>query len=154
MTTIASARMKPISAAIVVGVDGSPASDAALSWAAREAFVRKAPLTVVCCWTIPGAYLSEAYIAPEPAAMEKSARAMLDATIGRVTEAQNAALATERLVLEGSPSRVLLEASVGAALLVVGARGRGGFLGLLLGSVATQVVNHGTCPVVVVPKPD
>ena len=154
MTTIASPRLEPIAPAIVVGVDGSPASDAALSWAASEALLRQAPLTVVCCWTVPGVYLSEAYIAPEPAAMERSARAMLDDTIGRVAEAQNVALAIERLVLEGSPSRVLLEASEGAALLVVGARGRGGFLGLLLGSVATQVVNHGTCPVVVVPTPE
>lgn len=77
---------------------------------------------------------------------------MNSATI--VVGAEDPALATERLILEGSPSRVLLDASQGAALLVVGAGGRGGFLGLLLGSVASQVVNHGVCPVVVVPKPD
>ncbi len=141
------------SATVVVGVDGSPSSDAALSWAIAEANLRKAPLKVVCCWTIPGLYLSEAYIAPEPLALEKSARATLDEAMGRVAGADDPLLVTERLVLEGSPSRVLLDVSEGASLLVVGARGRGGFIGLLVGSVASQVVNHAVCPVVVVPRP-
>jgi len=58
-----------------------------------------------------------------------------------------------RVVREGAPAGVLLDVSrdVGADLVVVGARGRGGFVGLLLGSVATQVVNHARVPTVVVP---
>jgi nucleotide-binding universal stress UspA family protein len=142
------------SAPLVVGVDGSPSSDAALSWAIAEAKLRTAPLKVVCCWTIPGLYLTEAYIAPEPLALENAARSTLDAAMGRVAGAEDPLLAAQRLVLEGSPSRVLLDVSEGASLLVVGARGRGGFIGLLVGSVASQVVNHAVCPVVVVPRPE
>ena len=55
-------------------------------------------------------------------------------------------------LLEGNPSKVLIEAAEGADLLVVGARGRGGFGSLLLGSVSSQCVQHSPCPVVVIPS--
>lgn len=57
----------------------------------------------------------------------------------------------ERAVVEGAPAPALLEAAEGAALLVVGSRGRGGFTGLLLGSVSQQCAHHAPCPLVIVP---
>ena len=56
-------------------------------------------------------------------------------------------------VLEGPPARILLDASDGADFLVVASRGRGGFAGLLLGSVSAQCAAHASCPVLVVPDP-
>ena len=59
----------------------------------------------------------------------------------------------EALVLQGQPADVLLEQGADAALIVVGRRGLGGFKSLLLGSVSQQVVQHATCPVVIVNQP-
>jgi nucleotide-binding universal stress UspA family protein len=58
----------------------------------------------------------------------------------------------ERVVREGQPAEVLVEAAEDADLLVVGSRGLGGFRGLLLGSVGQQCAHHARCPVVIVPK--
>ena len=137
---------------IVVGVDGSPGSDAALAWAIDEARVRDAGLRAIYAWSYPLTAGPEGFIFLEPADLERDAKASLEAIVERVGGAGGAGAAIERLVLEGSASNALIEQSKGADLVVVGARGHGGFLGLLLGSVSNQVVHHATCPVVVVPS--
>jgi nucleotide-binding universal stress UspA family protein len=85
----------------------------------------------------------------DPTGEEKAARQVMTNVMRRVDADRGKTLVNE-IVTQGSPAQALLSASKGADLLVVGRRGHGGFLGLLLGSVATQVVNHATCPVVVV----
>jgi nucleotide-binding universal stress UspA family protein len=136
---------------IVVGVDGSEGSRIALRWALDEARLRRAEVTAVHVWTPPfiGPELvpTDAYDANEN---DRAGREVLESALASVDTAGLVAPA-QRLVVSGSTAPVLLDASQDANLLVVGSRGRGGFAGLLLGSVSHSVVHRATCPVVVVP---
>jgi nucleotide-binding universal stress UspA family protein len=132
---------------IVVGVDGSPSSRAALRWAARQAALTGARLHAVIAWTVPVTY------GPMPvpdwgADWEESARATLEEVV-RTELGDRAGEATVE-VSEGGAALVLLDAAKDADLVVVGSRGHGGFAGLLLGSVAQHVTTHARCPVLVV----
>ncbi|MEX5637052.1 universal stress protein [Parafrankia sp. FMc2] len=144
---------------VVVGVDGSPNSLAALRWAADEAVLRGAPLHVVHAWLaavpLPFAETSGDIVA----ALEDQARAMLDDSIAQVIGAaagpgQDGPAAptpsVRRVLVAASATRALLEESRDADLLVVGARGRGGFAELLLGSVSHQTMLHATAPVAII----
>lgn len=141
-------------AQIVVGVDDSPGGRAALLWALREAELRHAGLEVVYVWSLP---LNEGWNAEWPVdetALGARAREFLDRFVadGVAALGSRAEVAATPLECE-APAFGLLERAAGADLLVVGSRGRGGFTGLLLGSVSTQCVHHATCPVVVVKAP-
>lgn len=132
---------------VIVGVDGSASSKAALAWAARWSKLSAAPLVAVATWDFPASY---AWVArpPEgdPAAETTGAlRAALDEVLG---EHPGIELSTE--VICGHPAPVLTSLSKAAALLVVGSSGHGEFAGMLLGSVSRHVVAHAHCPVVVV----
>jgi len=137
---------------VVVGYDGSPASETAVEWAVAEADLRGRGLTIVHALqpTATAAALG-AGIGPGPEFLD-----VLEAQ----AHDQLAALA-ERLrprdvktgVAIGGASGVLLDASDTAELLVVGSRGRGGFANLILGSVAAQVASHSSCPVVIARSP-
>ncbi|WP_107058132.1 universal stress protein [Streptomyces globisporus] len=134
---------------VVVGVDGSPSSYAALRWAVRQAWRTGATLDVVGVYDVPGATgWSEP---PVDAAFEgeQAAKALseeLDSVLSRLGEVPP----LEQHVVRGNPAEVLIEASARAELLVVGSRGRGGFASLLLGSVSQQCAVHASCPVVIV----
>jgi nucleotide-binding universal stress UspA family protein len=135
---------------IVVGVDGSQASLRALRWALDEARRRGATLEVVHAWHVPnaGAYLDFiGYL--DVAAFEDDARRVVDQAL----TAENVAGLSwvEPIIVQDSAARALLDIAKGADLVVVGSRGRGGFTGLLLGSVSQQVAHHTPCPVVIVP---
>lgn len=138
---------------IVVGVDGSEGSLAALRYALAEARAHGAQVHAVCAWHYPPAY----GWAPMPddwdlaSAAEKSLRDAL----ARVEEEQppGEPVPVTHEVVEGQPALALLRTAADADLLVVGTRGHGGFMGLLLGSVSQQCVQHAPCPVVVVPPP-
>ena len=140
--------MKTESTTIVVGVDGSKSSKAALAWALRQAELTEAPLKVVTCWEYP---VSFGWVPPYPVEYrpDADARAMLDEAVDEAAK-DHAGVEIERVVVEGLPAHVLLDAAKGAALLVVGTRGHGGFAGLLLGSVSEHCVAHASCAVVVV----
>jgi nucleotide-binding universal stress UspA family protein len=139
-------------ATIVVGVDGSDGAQEALRDAIQEARLRGAGLRVVTAWHVS----TMAYgggLAPDvdPSMFEKSARAALDAALAALGE-QADGVVIERAVRMGQPAQVLVEEARGADLLVVGSRGHGGFVGLLLGSVSHQCALHASCPVVIVHK--
>ncbi|MET9324983.1 universal stress protein [Streptomyces sp. NPDC003038] len=133
---------------VVVGVDGSPASDEALRWAVRHARQIGATVDAVAAYAIPGA---AGLSAPVVAAGFDEARARqdLDDEIQKVL-VQVGDVPLEQHLLRGGAANALIQASAGAELLVVGSRGRGGFASLLLGSVTQQCALHASCPVVIV----
>lgn len=136
---------------IVVGVDGSKESKEALRWAIEEAQLRQSTLRAVAAWTYPTMFVG-AYVPPELVdadLLSSAARTTLDATIAEVAGDDPHAY-IERVVEQGSPAEVLVDAARDADLLVVGSRGHGGFTGLLLGSVSQQCAHHAPCAVVIV----
>lgn len=122
---------------IVVGVDGSPGSQRALAWALEEAALRDAGVRLLCALT------------SQPADFPEDATGMLARVLQEAGGAPG--VSVERVARYGSPAALLVEESEEADLIVVGSRGRGGFAGLLLGSVSQQTVQHAQCPVVVIP---
>jgi nucleotide-binding universal stress UspA family protein len=137
-------------ARIVVGIDGSEESTAALRWAARQADLTSAPLLAVISWQIPAlAYGSFASVYPDPSTFDRAAQEVLAKAVGPLT-AEHPGLEVTTQVVQGPPALVLLHAAEDAALLVVGSRGHGAFTGMLLGSVSEHCVSHARCPVVVV----
>ena len=138
---------------ILVGVDGSKGSRLALEWAVEEARLRGAELVVLHAWHEP--YMSAYPFAPAPVnvhVFEKDAQQILDEAVSSIDGSTPPVRIEKRLVLGGAATE-LLRAAEGVDLVVVGARGLGGFRGLLLGSVSNQVTTHSPCPVVVVPEP-
>ena len=136
---------------IVVGVDGSENSRRALEWTVAEARLRGSGVWMLHAWH--HVYASGYPLVPvayEPEIYEKAARELMDEMLEAVDTSGLAGPVETRIVQSGAAT-ALLAAGHDAELLVVGARGTGGFLGLVLGSVATQVASHAPCPVVVVP---
>ena len=133
---------------IVVGVDGSVPSKAALAWAVRQARLTGAVVDAVIAWDYPAVYGSRVPVIPDVSVEELAQRAVADA-VAEVSGSAGDVEIRPRMV-EGEASRVLLDASAGAELLVVGSRGHGGFVEALLGSVGQHCVHHATCPVVVI----
>jgi nucleotide-binding universal stress UspA family protein len=138
---------------IVVGVDGSASSEQALRWALRQAKLTGAAVEAVIAWHFP--FISGGYTWP-PAGVNvsitdfsKLAERVLADTVSRVTSGDAPALVTQE-VLEGDAAAVLISASAGADLLVLGNRGHGGLAEAMLGSVGQHCVHHATCPVVIV----
>ncbi len=136
---------------IVVGVDGSPGSDAALRWAAAHAGAFGAQLVAVHCWSPPLAG-EVALTGAEATALEGDFAAVLDAAVERV-RADVSDVMVEAVLSRGDPAEVLTELAAGAELLVLGSRGASGHTGLVLGSVSRRCTDRATCPVVIVPTP-
>ncbi|MCZ2829253.1 universal stress protein [Modestobacter sp. VKM Ac-2986] len=137
---------------IVVGHDGSDHARDALVWAATLAERASWPLHVVRAWriaTAPQPASWESGYVPPLTDFEAAVQADLEADVAAVLGAERAAGVTCHVV-HTAPAQALVEAAEGADLLVVGARGRGGFAGLLLGSVSDQVTRHAPCAVTVV----
>jgi nucleotide-binding universal stress UspA family protein len=138
---------------IVVGVDGSEGSVAALRFAIEEAVARKADVMAVTAWHVPAAVYNSGFV-PIPVDVtdyEKLSKAALDETLEKVAASVNGVSITP-IVREGQAAEVLVAEAKDADLLVVGSRGLGGFRGLLLGSVSQQCAHHASCPLVVVPR--
>lgn len=137
---------------VVVGVDGSDESIAALQFAAAEARLRGAPLRVVHAFLVPSSatYTAGALLDPKP--FEQAAERLVDSAITAI-ERELEGVEVETVIECGGGVPVLLDHLASDDLAVVGSRGRGGFKGLLLGSVSQQIVAHAPCPVVVVRSP-
>ncbi|MFJ8361223.1 universal stress protein [Streptomyces sp. NPDC093984] len=137
---------------VVVGVDGSRSSHAALLWAVRYAGLIGGTVDAVAAWDLPGAYGWSA-LAVDADFDEAVARQRLNQELNEVLGAEEAA-SVRALLIRGNTVDVLLRAAEGADALVVGSRGRGGFGRALLGSVSQHVAHHAKCPVVIVrPEP-
>ncbi|MEV0330230.1 universal stress protein [Micromonospora echinospora] len=136
---------------VVVGVDGSELSDLAVGFAVEEAARRGTELVAVHAWLHPaplgpGDVLPLVYDLDALAAEEE--RVLAQAVAGWAERYPDVPI--RRRLVRGAPARALVEESESAQLVVVGARGRGGLAGLLLGSVSHAVLHHGRCPVAVV----
>lgn len=137
---------------VVVGVDGSAVSEAAIDFAFAAASLRGHGLVVVHAWSQPDPFVDEAYaVLSEASTRQTEARLAVSESLAGWREKFPDVEVTE-VIADGHPVDALLaEASAAqAALVVVGSRGRGGFAGLLLGSVSRGVLHHATCPVAVV----
>lgn len=134
---------------IVVGVDGSATSQRALQWALDMARPTHAEVEIVHSWVPPvdGVPLTPAFAFDPQMAIETANRTVDEA----IAAADATGVEVVRTVVCGGAATVLIEAAHAADLVVVGSRGRGGFAGLLLGSVSHQVAHHAPCHVVVVP---
>jgi nucleotide-binding universal stress UspA family protein len=141
-----------VTSCVVVGVDGSSGAGAALRFAFDEARLRELPLRIVCAWEASAAtYVGETFAATPDAFLEAEHHAdeVLHAALG-ILDA-DAGVEIEALAIEGHPATVLIEQAHGAALLVVGSRGHGTAVSLLLGSVSQRLSHHAPCPLVIVP---
>lgn len=135
-------------ARIVVGVDGSAPSKLALRWAHHLApAMGGAQIRAVIAWHSPTTY-GWAGSVPEAWDPDADAARCLTDAVDEVFSGGRP-LGMDLIVREGRAAKVLLEQSRGAALLIVGSRGRGGFPELLLGSVSLACAEHADCPVLV-----
>src|SRR6185436_12434701 len=150
------AEMNP-SGTIVVGVDGSPESGAAIEFAMREATRRQAWVRVIAAAQLPE-YWTIAYGTadlPSPEEVIADTKRMARQTLDEVVNA-HPELATVEFDIEaiaGPPGPVLVDVSEDADMLVLGHRGRGAVRSALLGSVGLHCVLHATCPVTIVRPP-
>ncbi|MGP8058233.1 MAG: universal stress protein [Acidimicrobiales bacterium] len=137
---------------ILVGVDGSPTSIEALEWAVSHAQASGATLRVVMSWEWPTSY-GWGLAVPSDYDPAADARRQLDQALAPV-RADHPDVEIDQAVIEGHPAPVLIDESARADLLVVGSRGHGEFVGMLLGSVSEHCVSNAHCPVVVVRNRD
>jgi nucleotide-binding universal stress UspA family protein len=136
-------------AGIVVGVDGSPNSQNALGWAVDESTLRRAPVTVLAVAPAPGTIWGVTGALPAAEETIQKVRQAAQEMVDKTAAGDGHAVTVR--VVSGVPADELIKAARDADLLVVGARGSGGFARLMMGSVSAQVTHHAHCPVVVVP---
>lgn len=141
---------------VVVGIDGSAGSDAAVDTAADMAAEAAAELLVVSAWETPRAdHWSRIYLVDEQwrratiEAARGEAQTLVERARTRALEC-HPALPVRDVVQEGRPEQAITRAHPGPGLIVVGSRGRGDFASLLLGSVSRAVVHVARCPVAVI----
>jgi len=137
---------------IVVGVDGSEHSERVLEWAMKEAALRQAPLTVITVNPVASSpWTGSSIIYPEDKPEQERARQAAEAEVNKVGDKLGSKPSSVTVeAINGQAAKALIDASGDADLLILGARGGGGFSGLQLGSVTNQVVHHAACPVVVI----
>ena len=135
---------------VVVGVDGSDPSVAALSWAGRYSAATGATVQAMHIWHYPTSAGLPPGVAPPQVTDEVKANQRKE--LGEAIDKAHLdpAAHVEARLAYGHPAQVLIDESKTASLIVLGYKGHGGFTGMLTGSVSLQVVHHAECPVVVV----
>ncbi|GIE90949.1 universal stress protein [Actinoplanes regularis] len=140
---------------IVVGVDNSAGSAEALRWALAHARLTGGSVEAVTAWQIPPMYAYAYGWTPtgiDDAGIIRYAEKTLAETVAQVQGEDDHPVPVTTRVMEGPAAQVLLNASKGAELMVLGSHGHGAFAGMLLGSVSQHCVQHATCPTLVIPK--
>ena len=141
---------------IVVGVDGSEESRAALVWAVEEGRLRQAPVLAIHAWEVPMVPAPTGLVPPsvevvgDLTELREDAASLVE-TMVREIAGDAADVEIRPLTVEDNPVNALLDAAErnDAQMIVVGSRGHGGFVSLLIGSTSDQVARHATCPVVI-----
>lgn len=133
---------------IVVGIDGSRHSEAALNWALTEAEAKQGEVTAVFAWQVPFLSFPGAFDKDE---LEQAAKDFLVETISAIAPSPPVPL--RPLVAEGDPAESLVVASKDADQLVIGTRGRSPFMGAVLGAVSLRCAAAARCPVTLVKLP-
>ncbi len=134
---------------VVVGVDGSPHSLAALRWGLREAHAHAGEVLAVLAWEMPFIGNPAAFSKDE---MEQAAKEVLLKSVAEA--APDSPVPVRSVVAQGDPTESLIAASKDADVLVVGSRGRSPFVGLMLGAVSQALAANAACPVVIVKDTD
>ena len=142
---------QPTGERIVVGMDGSAAAAAAVTWAAGQASTRGAVLRVVNAWLHDG-MLDDASVNRTTAQARDVHLKELEATTSKLIEGRTG-LKVEYSAPIGDPGEVLVEEAKDASMLVLGSHGNGKLRNLFVGSVCNACLRHSTCPVVVIPPP-
>ena len=139
---------------IVVGVDGSEHSQQVLEWAMKEAELKQAPLTVLAVHQVAESHCTRSpIVCPADLPEQEKCRQAAEEAVSQAADRLGAAPASVTVrAVSGLPAQVLIDASKDADLVVIGRRGGGGFAGLMMGSVSSQVSHHAACPVVVIPS--
>jgi nucleotide-binding universal stress UspA family protein len=141
---------------IVVGVDGSDESRAALAWAVEEGRLRQVTVLAVHAWELPvvptatGLVPPSVDVAADLSEVREGAAGLVE-TMVREVAGDASDVEVRPLTVEQKPVSALLDTAEenGAQMIVVGSRGHGGFVSLLVGSVSDQVARHASCPVVI-----
>ena len=141
---------------IVVGVDGSEESRAALAWAVEEGRLRQAPVLAIHAWEVPMVPAPTGLVPPsvevvgDLTELREDAASLVE-TMVREIAGDDTDVEIRPLTVEDKPVNALLDAAErnDAQMIVVGSRGHGGFVSLLIGSTSDQVARHATCPVVI-----
>lgn len=139
---------------IVVGVDGSPLSEAAVAFAFDEAALRRVELVAVHAWN--DVYLDSRRLEPlliDPGTLEEQERALLSERLAGWAE-KYPDVRVRQVLSHQRPVAGLLGYAVDASAVIVGSHGRGGFAGMLLGSTSHALATHARCPVIVVRNPE
>ncbi|MGO8956770.1 MAG: universal stress protein [Streptosporangiaceae bacterium] len=142
---------------IIVGVDDSDHSRHALAWAMNEAALRQVPLTVMTVRPSQARPATAIFWGvrhySESAEDQALLRTAVQELVNKVASETGGTLPEVTVsVAAGNPAEELVNAARDADMLVVGSRGSGGFSGVIMGSVSSQVTHHAGCPVVVIPE--
>ncbi|AOS62830.1 universal stress protein [Actinoalloteichus hymeniacidonis] len=136
---------------IVVGVDGSPSSAAALDWVVAQSEALRRPVRAVSAWHFVPMAAGPATVLVDPDNLRQEHIDRLHEMVAEAKQQAVGEIDIRQEVIEGPPATVLLDASRDAAVLVLGSHGHGRAYSSIVGSVSAACIRHARCPVIVIP---